>query len=340
MTQIPSSAPNTRDGLVFHWPTVLFIALIHGLALGLAPFFFSWSAVALTLGLHWLFGSIGICLGYHRLLSHRSFRVPQGLEYAIALIGVLAFQGGPIFWVAGHRLHHAYTEDRDRDPYSAQRGFWWSHMLWLFYQRSTFFDPQQYYRYAPDLARDPVYRWFDSYGALLQIPLAGLLYLLGGWPFVVYGMLVRSVLLWHSTWLINSVTHLWGNRPFLCDDNSRNLWWAAILTYGEGWHNNHHAYPQVAPAGWHWWQIDITWWAIRTLQALGLARKVVMPPPERLGHDFRGWDSPLKPLRRLGSILPTYPHSPGGTQGNSHQSSPIGSNADYNADYDKESALP
>ena len=201
---------------------------------------------------------------------------------AIAIVGVLALQGGPIFWVAGHRLHHAYTEDKEKDPYSAQRGFWWSHMLWLFYPSPEFFEYDRYQRFAPDLARDPVYRWLDRYYLLFQIPLGILLYMLGGWSFIIYGMCLRAVLLWHSTWFINSVTHVWGYRTFEVADNSRNLWWAAILTYGEGWHNNHHAHPNVAKAGWRWWEIDVTWWAIGLLKMLGLAKKVVMPPVQSM----------------------------------------------------------
>ncbi|ESA38170.1 delta-9 desaturase [Leptolyngbya sp. Heron Island J] len=260
-----------------NWTTVTFFTLVHILAL-LAPWYFSWQALGLTLFLHWLFGSIGICLGYHRLLSHRSFQVPKWLEYLIAVIGTLALQGGPIFWVAGHRLHHAHTEDEQEDPYSAKRGFWWSHMLWMLYPEAKFFDSDQYSRYAPDLARDPVYQWLNRYFLLLQIPLGVLLYGLGGWSFVIYGIFLRAVLLWHSTWFINSVTHMWGYRTFTTQDNSRNLWWAAILTYGEGWHNNHHAYPNVARAGWQWWEIDVTWWAIWLLKTLGLAKKVVKIP--------------------------------------------------------------
>lgn len=274
MTTSPDSQPEPRK---LSWASVVFFAIVHGLAL-LAPWFFSWSALGTMILLHWFLGSIGICLGYHRLLSHRSFQVPKWLEYAIALIGATALQGGPIFWVAGHRLHHAHTEDEEKDPYSARRGFWWSHMLWMIYPKSDFFNPDKYCKYAPDLARDPFYLWLDKYFLLLQIPLAVGLYLLGGWSFIIWGMCVKSVLLWHSTWFINSVTHMWGYRTFETNDNSRNLWWAAIVTYGEGWHNNHHAYPNVAKAGWRWWEVDVTWWAIQVLRALGLATKVVMPP--------------------------------------------------------------
>lgn len=281
MTHTLTPAAKSTEGLSLHWPSVFFFGAIHGLAL-LAPWFFSWSALGVMLVLHWLFGSIGICLGYHRLLSHRSLQVPKWLEYILATIGALAMQGGPIFWVGGHRQHHAYTEDYDKDPYSARRGFLWSHMLWVLYPRDEFFDRTTYNKYAPDLARDPYYQWLDRYFVSLQIPLGLVLYALGGWSWVLYAVFVRAVLLWHTTWLINSATHLFGYRTFDCDDNSRNLWWAALLTFGEGWHNNHHAYPNVAKAGWRWWEVDITWWAIQVLKSVGLARKVVMPSAQAL----------------------------------------------------------
>ena len=268
-------ATEGKPALTLSRTNVALFAAVHAVAL-LAPWFFSWSALGVMIFLHWLFGSIGICLGYHRLLTHRSFQVPQWLEYILATIGSLALQGGPIFWVSGHRLHHAHTEDKEKDPYSARRGFWWSHMLWLCYPREQFFDYESYKKLAPDLDRHPYYRWLNHNFVLLQIILGLLLYGLGGWSFVIYGIFLRAVLLWHSTWLINSATHRQGYRNFSVDDGSRNLWWAAILTYGEGWHNNHHAHPRVAKAGLRWWEIDVTWWAIQILQMLGLAKKIVV----------------------------------------------------------------
>jgi sn-2 palmitoyl-lipid 9-desaturase len=260
------------------WTIVFFFGSIHAAAL-LAPWFFSWSALGAMVLLHWLFGGIGICLGYHRLLTHRSFQVPKWLEYSIAILGALAMQGGPIFWVGGHRQHHLHTEDWDKDPYSAKRGFWWSHMLWILYPTAESFDPNLYRKWAPDLAKDAFYRWLDKYFLLLQLPVALALYAVGGWSFVIYGVFLRAVILWHTTWLINSASHITGYRSFNeTGDNSRNLWWTALLTYGEGWHNNHHAHPNVAPAGRTWWEIDTTWWVIQGLQKLGLAKKVVMPP--------------------------------------------------------------
>lgn len=267
----PPAAPSMR------WGVVLFFVSVHLLAL-LAPWFFSWSALGVMLFLHWLCASIGICLGYHRLLTHRSFQVPKPVEYVFATIGALALQGSPLFWVAGHRQHHLYTEDVDKDPYSAKRGFWWSHMMWLFYDRPEVFDQTMMKKFAPDIARDRYYQWLERYYLWLQVPLGLALYALGGWSFVVYGLVLRQVLLWHVTWLINSATHKWGYRRFHVEDNSRNLWWAALLTYGEGWHNNHHAYPNMAKAGLTWWEIDPTWWVIRGLQLVGVAKRVVPPP--------------------------------------------------------------
>jgi len=276
--------PKSKPHPSISWLNLIFFAAIHCLAL-LAPWFFSWSAVGVAIVIHWLCGSIGICLSYHRLLTHRSFQVPKWLEYILATIGALAIQGGPIFWVSGHRLHHAHTEDVDQDPYSARRGFWWSHILWLIYPREEFFNEKFYQRFAPDLARDPYYRWLDRYFMLLQLPLGLLLYAMGGWSFIVYGLFVSRVVLWHSTWFINSATHMWGYRNFECEDNSRNLWWAAILAYGEGWHNNHHAHPNVAPAGLKWWEVDMTWWSIKALEVFGLAKKVVMPSKTRVSAE-------------------------------------------------------
>jgi stearoyl-CoA desaturase (delta-9 desaturase) len=279
-----TQAPSINQEL--NWTNVIFFSAIHLAALA-APFYFSWQAVILTVFLHWLFGSIGICLAYHRLLSHRSFQVPKWLEYILTTFGALAVQGGPVFWVGGHRQHHGFTEDNQKDPYSANRGFWFSHIMWIIRSRPEHFQRASYQKFAPDLANDPYYAFLDKYFLALQVPLGFLLYFIGenifsglGLSFVVYGMFVRCVVLWHSTWLINSACHKWGYKNFMeTPDHSTNLWWAAILTYGEGWHNNHHAFPKSAKAGLNWWEFDPTWAVIRFLQVLGLANKVYLPEP-------------------------------------------------------------
>lgn len=267
---------NEDNNMSVNWSRTAGLVSIHLLAL-LSPWFFSWDALGVAILMHWLCGSIGICLGYHRLLTHRSLQTPKWMEYIIVTIGALALQGGPLFWVATHRMHHAFTEDNERDPYSSKRGFWWSHMLWLVFPQGQTFDPEVHNSLVPKLAKNPYYSWLNQYYPLLQIPLGLILYMLGGWSYVIYGIAVRVVVLWHSTWLINSATHLWGYRNFDSDDDSRNLWWAALLTYGEGWHNNHHAYPSVAKAGLRWWELDVTWWAILILERFNLAHHVRRP---------------------------------------------------------------
>ncbi|MBW4699645.1 MAG: fatty acid desaturase [Aphanocapsa lilacina HA4352-LM1] len=257
------------------WVFVGFMAFIHLGALA-ALWQFSWSALALAIFLHWGLGCLGITLGFHRLLSHRSFTVPKPLEYFLALLGTLCLQGGPILWVAHHRLHHAHS-DTEADPHDSNRGFWWSHWGWMFYMPEERLNFDHYARYAKDLARDPVHRFLNRNMIPLQLAFAALLYLLGGWPFVLWGVFVRLVVVFHCTWLINSACHQWGYRSHQTDDHSTNLWWAAILAYGEGWHNNHHAMPRSARHGLAWWEIDVTWGVIWTLGKLGLARNVQLP---------------------------------------------------------------
>lgn len=258
------------------WPTVVIIGSYH-VGVLFAPWCFSWSAVGVAIALNWLIGCVGICLGYHRLLSHRSFVVPKFLERAIATLGALSFQGGPIFWASAHRRHHRHTEHVDKDPYSASRGFWWSHIGWIFYDRPEFWYYEYYKKFAPDLDRDPYYRWLDFNFMWLQVVLGIALYLAGGWSFLIYGLFVRNIYERHVTFLVNSACHMFGYRSYDSEDNSRNLWWAAVLAYGEGWHNNHHAYPNSAQTGMKWWEFDITWQTIRLLKALGLAKQVRTP---------------------------------------------------------------
>ncbi len=251
------------------YKAIFFFVFVHGMAL-LAPFFFNWQAFGLMIFLHWLLGSVGVTLCYHRLLAHRSFVVPKWLERVLAFIGALNIQGGPVFWVARHRRHHAHP-DTDDDPHSSKRGFWWSHMEWVLWDFEEFDAFEQYKKFAPDLARDPFYVFLDRYFVLLQIPLGLVLFALGGWPFVIWGIFVRLVVVYHTTWFVNSATHFWGYRNFDTKDDARNLWWVALLTYGEGWHNNHHANPRAARSGLLWWEIDPTYWLILLLKQLGLA---------------------------------------------------------------------
>jgi len=256
------------------WDIVAGIALIHAGAL-LAPFTFTWPAFWLFLGLQLLTG-LGITLCYHRLLAHRSFQIPKWLEYALTLCGSLALQGGAIKWVATHRVHHAFS-DRPQDPHSPTRGFWWAHMLWLFAYDEILDHPTKYWRYAPELARNPVHRFLNRTHVLHSVALGVLLYAWGGLSFLVWGLFLRTTFVYHGTWLVNSAAHLWGYKTFDTNEGSTNNWWVALISYGEGWHNNHHAYLHSTAHGLRWWEVDLTYIIIRMLGWLKLASGIRLP---------------------------------------------------------------
>jgi stearoyl-CoA desaturase (delta-9 desaturase) len=274
-----ASATRQHESAGIAWVHLILTGGLHGAALlAFVPGYFSWSALAVCLSLHWLTGCLGICLTYHRLLTHRSFALrPQWLEYVLTALGCCAFEGGAIGWVADHRRHHAHADD-EHDVHSPRRGFGWAHMLWwITPDTSSIHTPGYYERWCPDLNRDPVHRWLDTHHFLFPIAMGAGLYSVGGMPWLVWGGFVRSVVLLHTTWLVNSATHLWGSRPYATRDTSTNLWWVGLLAYGEGWHNNHHAFPTSARHGLRWWQFDLTYGTIRLLSWVKLVRAVTLP---------------------------------------------------------------
>lgn len=254
-----------------NWGVIFFMGIVHlGALLAFVPGLFSWSAVLLCFVLYWVSGGLGITLGWHRLVTHRSFQCPKWLEYFFVFCGSLACEGGIIEWVGLHRNHHLHS-DQELDQHNSQKGFWWSHMGWMLQEVPAKGEVE---RLTKDINTDPVYLFLNQYFVPIQVVLGVLLYLWGGLPFVVWGIFVRLVLVYHLTWFVNSATHKFGYRTFESGDRSTNCWWVALLTFGEGWHNNHHTYPHSARHGLQWWEFDITWITIRALQALGLAQKV------------------------------------------------------------------
>ena len=274
------SAPADLDRDQFAVSNVIFLIIIHAGAL-LSAWRASWTAVAMCLVLHAVCGGLGIGVGYHRLLTHRSFKCPRALEYMLALLGCLSLESAPTYWVAQHRQHHRYP-DQPGDPHSAREGFWWSHMLWIAWIPSRDSAEKLQRRYAPDLVRMPFYQLLSRFWVVPSIVQGVLLYLLGGVPFVVWGMCVRLVLCYHSTWLVNSASHRFGYRNFPVEDLSTNCWWVALLAYGEGWHNNHHAFPTSARHGLKFWEIDPAYAFIRLLKAVGLAWDIKTVTPNEL----------------------------------------------------------
>ena len=255
-----------------NWLTAIVLFFLH-LGAFAAFFFITTPAIVTGIVLYWVCIGFGIGLGYHRLHTHRSYETPKWLEYFFAVCGAMTLEGGPIFWVATHRVHHQKS-DQPGDPHSPRDGRFWSHMGWIVFGEAKHNNTQLMAKYAPDLARDPFYRWLNDYHYIPLILSAIPLYLLGGLPVLLWGGPLRIVLGLHATWLVNSATHLWGSRRFRTRDDSRNNWWVALLTMGEGWHNNHHAHPTSARHGLVWYEFDMTWLTIRLLNGIGLAKKV------------------------------------------------------------------
>lgn len=265
-----SSNPN-KSGAI-SWNTTIFMILFHIGAVA-ALFMLSWRAIPIALVLWWISGSLGVGMGFHRLLTHRGYKTPKAVEYFLTFCGLLALEGGAINWVVTHRIHHANT-DSHGDPHTPRDGAWWAHMGWILRGTGQQHDDQVMQRYAPDLMRDPVHVWMNR---LYWLPLAlsGVVLLaLGGWGMLFVGTFLRVTIGLHATWLVNSATHMWGTRRFETTDDSKNSWWVALLTFGEGWHNNHHAHPRAAKHGLRWYEVDVNWYGIKALQFLGLAKSI------------------------------------------------------------------
>jgi stearoyl-CoA desaturase (delta-9 desaturase) len=255
-----------------NWNTSVFMVLFH-LGAVAALFMFSWKALAVTIVLWWISGSLGIGMGFHRLLTHRGFKTPKAVEYFLTLCGFLALEGGSINWVVTHRIHHANT-DAPGDPHTPRDGGWWSHMGWILTGTAQQYDKAVLARYAPDLMKDRVHVWLNRFYWLPLVILGVALLAFGGWSCLMWGTFLRVTFGLHATWLVNSATHMWGTRRFETRDDSTNLWWVALVTFGEGWHNNHHAHPRAARHGLTWYEIDFNWYGIRVLQFLGLAKSI------------------------------------------------------------------
>lgn len=254
-----------------NWVFAVALVSFHVGALG-TLFCFRWSALLAFLVMWILAQNVGIGIGYHRLLTHRGYSTPKWLEYCIATCGTLALQGGPIYWVAVHRMHHRYT-DKAGDPHSPRDGKWWSHIGWIL-NGALHNETGVLRQYAPDLDRDRYYRWLNRFH-WLPLTIVGLsLFALGGWSWLLWGAFLPIAIGFHVTWMVNSVTHMWGTRRFRIADDSRNNLLVALLTGGEGWHNNHHAYPVSARHGFAWYEIDLNYYGIYLLKFIGLATRV------------------------------------------------------------------
>jgi fatty-acid desaturase len=277
---------------------IIFVHLVALLAF--VPWFFSWTGVILLVLGVYVFGTLGINIGYHRLLTHRGFSCPRWLEHTFAILGACCAEESPIVWVGWHRQHHEVA-DQELDPHSPVTSFLWGHIGWLVIKNSNSEAGPLIRRYSTDLASDPLYAWLEDSDNWIKVALVpwGVYFVLGfgavslaggatadaiqfGLSLVVWGAAARMVLAWHVAWSINSVTHLWGYRNYQTPDNSRNNTFIGLISNGEGWHNNHHADPRSAKHGHSWREPDVAWLSIRVLMMLGLARDVALPSPHRI----------------------------------------------------------
>jgi stearoyl-CoA desaturase (delta-9 desaturase) len=271
-------AATIGEGL--NWLTLVVVALFHAGAVA-ALFFFSWQRLAVMIVLYVLAINVGIGMCYHRLLTHRGYSVPKWLEYTMAVCATLALEGGPIFWVSTHRVHHQFS-DQLGDPHTPREGAWWAHAGWILFGEALHAQTAVLARYSPDLGRDRFHVWLSKYHWVPMV-VVGVVLVSGGWylggpvnalGMLLWGIFLRVTLGLHATWLVNSATHLWGSRRFPTRDDSRNNWWVALMTGGEGWHNNHHAHPVSARHGLAWYEYDPNFWGIWLLSKLGLARDI------------------------------------------------------------------
>jgi len=290
--------PESVTPIRIDWVFALGLIWCHLVALlAVLPYFFSWTGVILVPLGYYVFGTIGINICFHRLLTHRSFATPKWLEHTIATIGVCAMQDTPAMWVGTHRRHHQHSDEQP-DPHSPLVTFLWGHLFWGMIKNTDLQRRALFNRYARDITRDPLYAWFEQPNvAYLVVFASWAVFFLGGFlvelacggtlaeavqfgaSLVIWGVFVRAVVTWHITWSINSVSHLWGYRNYETRDSSRNNFFVGFLANGEGWHNNHHAHPRSARHGHKWWELDIGWLTIRTLALFGLAWNIELPPP-------------------------------------------------------------
>jgi len=247
--------------------TTLPFAAMHLAALAVFFFPFHWSLVAWLVGSYYL-RMFAVTAGYHRFFSHRSYRMNRFWQFAIAFLAQTSAQKGILWWASHHRHHHLMS-DRKADIHSAvQEGFWWSHVGWILSDQYDDYDPAA----VSDFGKYPELRWLDKYHLVPTIAYAVGIYLIGGWDAFVWGFVLATVVLYHGTFFINSLSHVWGSRRFATPDESRNNFVLALLTLGEGWHNNHHFYMSSVRQGIRWWEVDVTFYVLKVLSWVGITR--------------------------------------------------------------------
>ena len=285
----------------FGWLVSLPFYAVHVAAVvGVALVGFSWKGVALALALYYV-RMFGVTGGYHRYFSHRTYRTSRAFQFFLAALAQSSVQKGALWWAAHHRDHHKYS-DTPKDPHSYRDyGFWYSHVGWILSSETEETD----YARISDLARYPELRWLNNWHVVPALVLAVGLWLVGSWPALVWGFFVSTTFLWHGTFTINSLSHMWGKRRYNTTDDSKNNPILAIVTMGEGWHNNHHYYPRSVRQGFRWWQIDMTYYVLRALAVVGIVWDLHLPSQKVIDGDveIKG-DKPVRAARAARAPAP------------------------------------
>ncbi len=263
------------SGYKVHYSNLFWIVLVHVGALVAIPFYSFTNLLSVLIGV-FLLAPLAINLGYHRLIAHRAFKSPKWFTYFVATLGAMLGGGAPVHWAASHRIHHQFS-DNDGDPHDSRKGFWYAHVLHLFETTVEESDGSDIKKYASDLLADPYLVWLNTNWMWFAVSLLPILYLMGGASLVLWGGFMRLAVMWHVMWFVNSATHMWGYRTYKTSDNTRNNWWVGILAAGEGWHNNHHAFPSCAAHGRKWYEVDFTYLLIRGFEAIGVITHVKHP---------------------------------------------------------------
>jgi stearoyl-CoA desaturase (Delta-9 desaturase) len=241
---------------------------------------FKWQYAVMALVSYYV-RMFGVTAGYHRYFSHRAYQTSRAFQFVLAFLAQTSAQKGALWWAANHRHHHRFS-DQPEDVHSpVQKSLWWAHVGWIVSSR---YDKTQT-QLIRDFERYPELRFLNRFHLVPIFAVGIVLFLLGGLPWLAWGLLIPTVILWHGTFTINSLTHVWGKRRYLTTDDSRNNLWLALITCGEGWHNNHHFHHNTANQGWFWWEVDFSYYALRGLEALGLVWKLRLPPEQtRFAH--------------------------------------------------------
>ncbi|MGZ3421938.1 MAG: acyl-CoA desaturase [Polyangiales bacterium] len=286
---------------------ILGVAAIHGGAI--AGFFVGGVRpidVILCVAFYWI-RMFAITGAYHRYFSHRGYKTSRAFQFILALLGTTATQKGPLWWAATHRRHHRES-DTIRDVHSpVQRGFWYSHIGWVLSEEHDEFESSE----VKDLWKYPELRWLDRYHVVPVLAFIGLTVLFGGLRGITWWYCMSTMVLMHATFTINSLSHVWGHRRFATTDDSRNNPYLAILTMGEGWHNNHHRYMQSANQGFYWWQIDLSYYVLTVLSWLGIVWDLRKPPQRVLDEGRKPNPAPfVKVVEEAPAPAPEAPAMP------------------------------